>query len=391
MVKKLILIILLLAVLDSSFADTICRMTPGGSLDQFQQSFYNQTQTFATNILPRIQKIYWMIWALWGAYELAFSKILGFRMDKLLLWWFAKIFIATTIYHIFLTPNFYIGIIKLGASFGATMGGFAINPGSPSPLGDFTPSSIMGVNNCVATAVSAANDKLSKWDFFGKTELLILQFSFLAVTCFAALYVLILSVKMWLCVFAGFINTMFAGSTWTISWWHAYLGSVIRFALELVFTAALFGAVHQQMDMVVAKLTATDGDILSHYADYILAITSMFFYVYMMFVVPKELAGSLGGTFASNMLNIGGELVSKGAGKLLNAANINTNNSTNTGGGGGGLNNSNMPGSSMPQQSGGGSGATKPQDWSSKVAKASTSVATGQQWKAAATMLDKSK
>ena len=383
--SKLKFFLILMAIVGVSYAGTTCNMVPGGTLDQFQQNFYNLSRNFTTNILPKVQKIYWMLWALWGGYELAFEKIAGLRIDKLLIWWFVRLITATIIYHIFLNPSFYIGVIKFGASFGALMGGFTIDPSSASLLGNFTPSAIMGINSCVATAVDNASKTLGSFEVLRPLQLLILQMLFYVITTVAALYVLYLSIRMWLCLFAGFVNTMFAGSRWTIGWWQAYLATVMKYALELMFTAALFGTVYQQMDMVVAKLSAASADILANYGDYLVALANTAILTVLMFIIPQKLASDLGSGFGSTVIDIGGEMV-KGAQRII---------SSSGGGGGGGGNNTPMPipqnpsggGSTGGGGGGGGSGGTNPpvksSDWAQTATKAVGNAATGQNWKTA--------
>lgn len=384
--------------LEPAFAGTICQMTPGGSLDGFQTGFYNLAQSFATNILPRVQNIYWLLWALWSGFELAFERLANLRLDKLLIWWFSRLFIAGLIYHIFLSPNFYMGILKFGAMMGSVMGGFAIDPTVNSLFGDYTPSAIMGINNCVSTAIN--NVHLGTFDFLKALELFFLQIAFLAVTGIAALYVMYMSIKMWLCLFAGFINTMFAGSRWTISWWQAYLGTVIKYALELMFTAALFGTVHTTMLTVVSKLSDANADIVGNYGSYLLALVSVFFLTYLMMTIPKEIASSLGGTFGSNMLEYAGNIVQRGMQHAANAAGItsgggnssNTSINTSTGSG---MNNVNNTSQALNAFSNTGnkpsSSATSPGEWAKGTANVATKAATGQQWKIAADQIKKAK
>lgn len=377
--KRILLLVVLLIIADISVANVMCKMTPGGSLDDFQNNFFSQAQLFAKNALPLVHKIYWLLFGLWCLWELAFDRILGFRIDKLYVWWIARIFVAYTIYHIFLQPEFYMGIIKLGAKFGATMGGFAVDPNSSSPLGDFTPSSIMGINSCVAVAIDEANKNLPTFNILGALELWMLQTLFFIVTGMAALYVLYLSIKIWLCLFAGFVNSMFAGNGWTVSWWQAYMGTVIKYALELIFTAALFGMVHNQLYIVLAKLTATKANIVGNYADYILAILSLFFMNWLMLVVPKELASSLGGSFGGKILEVGGTMAMRGFNILRSGAGsvINQGGNTSTGNSGSGV----ATNSSYSQS--GSSYSNNVGSWRANPLHTNTTTTSGQDWKKA--------
>ena len=388
--RKVLLLIMLYLIAGESFAEAVCALTPGGVLDQFQSDFYNQAQQFATNVLPTVEGVYWLLFTLWCAWELSFDRLMALRIDKLYVWWTYRVFVAYTIQHVFLDPSVYVGIIKFGSKIGSVMGGFTVNPESSSPLGSFTPSSIMGVNNCVAEAIKQAQEGLNPFNVLGSLELWMLQMGFFFVTSIAAFYVMYISIKMWLAMFAGFINTMFAGSGWTISWWQAYLGTVVKYALELVFVAAMFGMVHKQIDLVVIKLSNAGGDAVTHYADYVLAIIELGFMTYLMMVIPKELASSLGGNFGGKVIEYGGQMASRGLSMVSNGFN-----SGEMGGGG-----------SSPHPTGGGGrspeifksenksviNAANPKDWSvEKTATVAKDVATGQHWKAAAEALKKNK
>lgn len=388
--KKVLLLIALYLLASESFASAVCSLTPGGVLDQFQSDFYNQAQQFAKNVLPTVQGVYWLLFTLWCAWELSFDRLMGLRIDKLYVWWVYRVFVAYTIQHVFLDPSIYVGILKFGSKIGSIMGGFNVNPESASPLGDFTPSSIMGVNNCVAVAIKQAQDAMNPLNVLGSLELWMLQMGFFLVTSITAFYVLYISIKMWLAMFAGFINTMFAGSSWTVSWWQAYLSTVIKYALELVFVAAMFGVVHRQLDLVVVKLTNAGGDAITHYVDYILAIIELGFMTYLMMVIPKELAGSLGGSFGGKIIDYGGQIASRGINMVRDGFN-----GGETGGTGGG----------SPSPTGGNRGhdifrsensstvnPANPKDWpTEKAMNVAKDVATGQHWKAATEALKNTK
>ena len=386
--KKLLLITVLAFISSASFADAVCSMAPGGVLDQFQSDFYNQAQTFATNVLPTVSGVYWLLFTLWCAWEMSFDRLLGLNIDKLYVWWVYRIFVAYTIQHVFLDPSFYVGIIKFGSELGAKMGGFTVNINNPSPLGQFTPSAIMGVNNCVATAIANAHDGLSKFDILGALELWMLQTAFFVVTGLAAFYVLYLSIKMWLSMFAGFVNAMFAGNGWTVSWWQAYLGTVIKYALELMFVAAMFGMVSQQMNKVVMDLSAAGADITQHYVTYIIAILQLGFMTYLMMIIPKELASNLGGTFGGKLIEVGGRVAMRG-GSLITQG-IGNVTERYSGGGSGGRGSDVFRGNSGGSSGGGTtSSSSSAQDWQKPnpvktATNVATSAATGQQWKAAA-------
>jgi hypothetical protein len=319
---------------------------------------------------------------------MSFDRILGMNIDKLYVWWVYRIFVAYTIQHVFLDPSFYIGIIKFGGELGAKMGGYSVNANSASPLGQFTPSAIMGVNNCIATAIEVAHKGLSDFNFLGALELWMLQMGFFFVTGLAAFYVLYLSIKMWLSMFAGFINAMFAGNGWTVSWWQAYLSTVIKYALELVFVAAMFGMVNKQMGTVVSSLTNAGADITQHYATYILSLFELGFMTYLMMIIPKELASSLGGTFGGKLVEVGGRVVMRGGSMITQGIGGVANHYK------GGGNTSSSGGGDM-LKAGGSSGsggktstASSSQDWQKPnpvktATNVATSAATGQQWKAA--------
>lgn len=385
--KKLKLLIILLALCELSYAGNVCSMVPGGQLDQFLQNFYNLAHNFSTNVLPQIQKYYWMLWALWGSYELAIERIAGMKIDRLLQWWFLRLIVAQIIYHIFLTPNFYIGIIKLGAYFTSILGGFSIDATSSTLLGNFTPSAIMGINNCVATAVDNAAKTLGTFEVLRPLELIMLQGSFLVITGITAFYVLYLSIKMWLCVFAGFVNTMFAGSRWTIGWWQAYLTSVMKYSLELMFTGALFGAVYQMLNNTVNQLSGANADILTNYSTYILGLVVCGILTALMFVIPKELASNLGAGFTSTIADIAGDI--KRSAQYISSSRegggSNSNGSPPTQGGGANP----IPGGSGGQSTSNSAATTKPSGWAGDAAKTATKAATGRTWEAAADQIKK--
>lgn len=291
-----------------AFADGYtCQMVPGGALDNFEADFYNQAQRFATNVLPTVTKIYWFLFGIWVLYEMSFDKILGWNIDRLYLWWIARIFVAYLIEHIFLDPTFYVGIIQFGAMLGSKMGGFSIDPNSSAPLGVFTPSAIMSVNKCVAYAIKNAN--VGVLNILASLELWTIQFGFLIISGIAAFYVMYLSIKIWIALFVGFINAMFAGNSWTVNWWQQYLATVMRYAMELVIVSAMLGVIFNQLMAFVAQLTAANADIIDNYGTYLITLGEMGFMTFLMFTLPQEISRSMGGSFGGKLTDFTSRLI----------------------------------------------------------------------------------
>lgn len=309
-----------------AFADgSVCQMIPGGTLDNFEADFYNQAQRFSTNILPTVTKIYWLLFGIWVLYEMSFNKILGLSIDNLYVWWIARIFIASLIEHIFLNPNFYVGVIQFGAKLGSQMGGFTVDPSSSSPLGAFTPSAIMGINKCVAYAIKNAN--VSSLNILGSLELWTIQFGFLVISGVAAFYVMYLSIKIWIALFVGFINAMFAGNAWTVNWWQKYLATVIQYALELLIVSAMLGVIFNQLMVFIDQLTATNANIIENYGTYLITMGEVGFMTFLMFTLPSEISKTMGGSFGGKLSELSNRIIMGIGG--WNNSNIN-NSTTNT-------------------------------------------------------------
>lgn len=395
--KKLFWAMAIYLIVGSVFADNVCQMVPGGILDTFQTDFYNQAQSFATKALPTVRNIYWLLFALWAAYEMSFNQVLGMNIQRLYVWWVARLFIAYTIEHIFLDPTFYVGILKFGAQLGSTMGGFHVNPDSGSPLGTFTPSAIMGINDCVATAVGNAYANINPLNVYASIELLIIQLGFLLVSGLAAFYVLYLSIKIWIALFAGFVNAMFAGNEWTVTWWQQYLSTVIKYAFELMIVAAMFGVIYAQLMAFVNQLTGANADIINNYGVYLKTLAEVGFMVFLLFTLPKEISSSMGGSFGGKLTNLAGKLATKASSYATAGFS-----------GSGGLNpggSSNPVSESLGRSSSGGAKevfgggdskttASNPNDWSAASSnplfgnQGSSSQIDGSQWQDAASKID---
>lgn len=305
------------------FADgSVCQMIPGGTLDNFEADFYNQAQRFSINILPTVTKIYWLLFGIWVLYEMSFNKILGLSIDNLYVWWIARIFIASLIEHIFLNPNFYVGVIQFGAKLGSQMGGFSVDPNSSSPLGAFTPSAIMGINKCVAYAIKNAN--VSSLNILGSLELWTIQCGFLVISGIAAFYVMYLSIKIWIALFVGFINAMFAGNAWTVNWWQKYLATVIQYALELLIVSAMLGVIFNQLMAFVDQLTAANANIIENFGTYLITLGEVAFMTFLMYTLPSEISRSMGGSFGGHFLQLSGKLLRTTGGWVNSGMNANT-------------------------------------------------------------------
>jgi len=228
----------------------------------------------------------------------------------------------------------------------------------------------MGINDCVATAVGNAYATINPLNVFASFELLIIQIGFLIVSGLAAFYVLYLSIKIWIALFAGFVNAMFAGNGWTVTWWQQYLSTVIKYAFELMIVAAMFGVIYSQLLAFVNQLTAADADIIKNYGTYLKTLAEVGFMVFLLFTLPKEISSSMGGSFGGKLTDIAGQIATKASGFVTGGLGM---------GGGGGLTpGGSHPSGGMPGGSGGGgnarevfgsgagnSTASNPNDWKS--------------------------
>ena len=66
----------------------------------------------------------------------------------------------------------------------------------------------MGLNDCVAVAIGKASVNISNLNILANFELFFIQIGFLIISGVAAFYVLYLSIKIWISLFAGFVNAM---------------------------------------------------------------------------------------------------------------------------------------------------------------------------------------
>lgn len=296
---------------DAFAVDIVCHMKSGGILDKFQSDFYTQAQSFATRAMPTIKKVYWILFSLWAAWELAFDRLLAMNIDKLYIWWIVRICTAYIIEYFFLDPTLYVHIIKFYATLGSQMASFTVDANSSSPLGSFTPSAIMGINDCVASAIGSAASSISPLNILGSLELFSIQLGFLLITAIAAFYVMYIAIKIWITLFVGFVNTMFAGNSWTVNWWQTYLGNVIKYGMELMIVASLCGVIYEQLMAFVAQLNKANGDIISNFGVYIKTLAETGFMTFLLYTLPREIASALGGSFSGHVVNIGGKMMSR--------------------------------------------------------------------------------
>ena len=311
--KKLLMCSCLFLITSLAFADPlVCKLQSGGVFDSILSNFFSTTSSFVPKILPKVTQIYWLLFGLEFVYELTFEKIMKFNLEKLYVWFVIRIFIGFMFAHIFLDPSFYSSIIKLFVQAGGTMSGSTINITGPNPLGDFTPSAILGANGCVSSAISAVMPTNFITGASTIIMLLILQYGFMIVTVVIAMLMFLVIIESYVVLFSGFFMTAFAGSSWTKDFWYKYMTSVVRIGIKMMLMAGLFSICYTQILQTVNGI-ANSTDLIANYPQFIQAVIEMLILAVVMFTVPAGLAASLSGGFAGTMHSIGTSMALKGA------------------------------------------------------------------------------
>lgn len=345
--KKILFLLLLICILSPNiFAAEMCKMQTGGALDNILNSFYAPTAKWRSSLFRVAENIYWMWVVLEMGYQVAVKKVLAGDHQKL--WYFVlvRMFTATAFHQIFVNPQFYDWVIEFFLKHGSAAGGIAINPQSGNPFGDFSPSGVMSIGDCMWRSAQNAISEAH----FGFTDVLpIMTIAFPAILVAAGIYAMlgiialtlfITALEAYVVLNAGVILLGFAGSSWTMGFWNKYLSYVGGIAIRLFVMCLILGLMNTEvtkaLNVMNSMMNVSDvATFTAFYGALVGLLIKMVIFAFLTLKIPAMAGSMLTGTVNSGLGDVvaGASMMLAGAGIAAGLAKMGLNMAGGSGGG----------------------------------------------------------
>jgi P-type conjugative transfer protein TrbL len=235
----------------------VCNIAPGGVLDNIVTQFANAGNTWQTKINPIAKKIFFILFGMEFMWQLVVKKVFAGDIEKLWVFFFTRTVLCFFFAKYIINVELYQQIIEYFASLGGATSGYTLSLSAGQNFKNLGPSEIIGNFSCISQAISNVSDGTGALDYITlKLTLAIIQVVLLLVLSLTAFYIIKVILQAYFLLYAGFILTGFAGSSWTKSFWQRYLQAVSGVAIKFLTVSFLLGVLMVQMKGWATDITA---------------------------------------------------------------------------------------------------------------------------------------
>jgi P-type conjugative transfer protein TrbL len=225
-----------------------CTVAPGGVLDNIVSQFSNAGYAWQSKINPIVKQIFYALFAMEFMWQLTVKKVFAGDIEKLWVFFFTRMVLGFFFAHYIINVSLYQEIIEYFANLGSVSSGYTLSLSAGQNFKNLGPSEIVSNFSCISNAISAVTDGTGAFDYITlKITLAIMQVILLVVLSLTAFYIIKVILQAYFLLYAGFILTGFAGSSWTMGFWQRYLQAVAGVAIKFLAVSFLLGVLMVQM------------------------------------------------------------------------------------------------------------------------------------------------
>jgi P-type conjugative transfer protein TrbL len=226
-----------------SYAD--CIIHQGGVFDDLIFKFFKQLTIWGDYSQHLSNTIFMILFGCEFIWQLTIKKVFAGDIEKIWVFFFTRVCLGFFFAHYFTNITFYREIIEFFINFGCKISGLdfkSANQVGGSILNDMSPSGLMGYFTCTLDLFHFAGETTGMVTYIVTKIVLALTEVLLFVVMVLISYQIIeLYIKTYFLLYAGFILSGFAGSSWTFNYWQRYFQQVIAMGVEFLMMCILLG------------------------------------------------------------------------------------------------------------------------------------------------------
>jgi P-type conjugative transfer protein TrbL len=249
MMKQIQWFIFLFLLMRVCYAQPIvCQIKSGGILDNIVNQFGNVALVWQVQINPIAKKIFFTLFGMEFMWQLMIKKVFAGDIEKLWVFFFTRSVLCFFFAKYLVNIKLYEGIILYISHLGSSLSGFSLNINSNNSFPILGPSEVISSFSCVADSIHQLTDTTGALQFITtKFSLAIMQVMLFVVLTFIAYCLMKVIVQAYFLIYAGFMLTGFAGSSWTMNFWQRYLQSVSAIAIKFFAVCLIMGVLITKM------------------------------------------------------------------------------------------------------------------------------------------------
>ncbi len=278
-----------------------CHIASGGVFDSLMSQFCNAAATWEIYINPIAKKIFYILFGMEFMWQLTVRKIFAGDVEKLWVFFFTRSVLGFFFAKYLVDVNLYKQIIEYFASLGGMFGGFTLNLTPGHNFGTLGPSEVISNFACIADSIHQATDSTGAFEYLTlKFSLAIMLVLLLVILVYIAFYLMKVILQAYFLLYAGFILTGFAGSSWTMSFWQRYLQAIIGMSVKFLAVCFLFGVLNIQIKSWAADIS-TATNIISLGSIILKTLGSAMIIGLLAHQLPEWAASTLAGSINMNL------------------------------------------------------------------------------------------
>ena len=283
----------------------LCSVQSGGVFDSLVTQYANAAAGWQSLINPIAKRLFFILFGMEFMWQLAVKKVFAGDIEKLWVFFFTRTVLCFFLAKYILNVELYQQVIEYFASLGSKAGGYSLSLSAGNNFGGMGPSEVIGNFSCIAGAVHQITDSTGALQYLTlKFSLAIMQVLLFVVLSFIAFYLIKVLLQTYFLLYAGFILTGFAGSSWTASFWQRYIQAISGMAIKFMTVSFLMGILTTQIKGWAIDLNAANNII--DLASVVLKVLGSAIIIAMLsHELPEWAASTLGGNinmrFASQL------------------------------------------------------------------------------------------
>ncbi len=273
----------------------LCSVQGGGILDNVVTQFGNAAASWENQINPIARKIFFILFGMEFMWQLAVNKVFAGDVEKLWVFFFTRTVLCFFFAKYIINVKLYQKIIEYFINLGSNIGGYSLSLNAGSNFNSLGPSEIISNFSCIANAIHQVTDSTGSLEYLTlKFTLAIIQVVLFVVLSLIAFYLIKVILQTYFLLYAGFILTGFAGSSWTMSFWQRYIQAISGMAIKFLAVTFLLGVLTTQMKGWAADINAA-GNIVDLAAVILKVLGSAIIIALLSHELPEWAASVLAG------------------------------------------------------------------------------------------------
>ena len=228
--------------------DVLCTVEGGGLLDTLVSLFGKTASNWQTHINPIAKRTFFILFGMEFMWQLAVKKVFAGDVEKLWVFFFTRVVLCFFFAKYIVDVRLYQQIIEYFASLGSQISGYSLSLSPGGNFGNLGPSEIISNFACIADSIHKITDNTGTFQYITlKLSLAMVQVFLFVVLSILAFDLMKVILQAYFVLYAGFILTGFAGSSWTMSFWQRYMQVVFAIGIKFLTVCFLLGILSRNL------------------------------------------------------------------------------------------------------------------------------------------------